>query len=74
MTKKVSMSEGQFVGVVFAILVFGLIVAAITLCGCTPASKYAPGQQFGDGGATPCVNADGTAIINQPKCWLKPCE
>lgn len=40
----------------------------------TPPARYAAGQEFGDKGATPCVDAAGRPCIHKPKQWLKPCE
>jgi len=61
-------------------------VLALSLAGCarikqaglpipdaTPPARYLPGQQYGDGGATPCMDGN-CPRINQPRQWLKPCN
>lgn len=58
---------------------FLAIMAALALAGCNRTEQalakpdaYLPSQQFGNGGATPCMNG-ACPVINQPKQWLKPC-
>lgn len=60
------------------LLMAALVTFAFTGCSRTgsilaPPDKYLPGQQFGDGGATPCMNGV-CPVINEPKQWLKPCS
>ena len=57
-------------------LVFA-IALALVCAGCSlvrPPERYAAGQNFGDGGATPCLDGYGQPVINQPRQWLKCCE
>lgn len=64
--------------VIFAILLVVLVAfAAVFLQSCTalksaPGAK--PGQMFGDGGKTPCLDAAGHPCVNTPKQWLRPCK
>lgn len=54
-----------------------MLAFAFAAAGCSQiggAGKYVPGQQFGDGGATACVDASGNPVVNHPKQWLKCCE
>ena len=54
-------------------LLFGLL---FLFAGCSlvrEPARYVPGQQYGDGGATPCMNGS-CPVVNQPKQWLKPCR